>query len=193
MRGDRISQSRAVDFVQPGDGGRDETGAAAGIAQTAEKVDHCQDASPQCVLKRFAFLPVRLIAEPLWSSLDGIKRFGVGQGLPDQQVPFRVSEMTRLKGSPCSESMFGQDPETEPVDRRDIGPLNGHSLFDQPVGEKASTDTLSQFPRSGFREGDRKNFLGAHKFAFYPVGELRLDPMRFARPRTGRHNHETLI
>ena len=117
----------------------------------------------------------------------------MGQGLPDQQIPLGVAQVARLKRGARRKGMFRQEPEAQPVDGRDIGPLDRHGLLHQPIRKKARPNAFTQFTGRRFSEGHGKDTLRAHNLAFDPVGQLSLDAMRFARTRTGRHDDQTEI
>ena len=189
----RVSEGLAIDPVKPRQCRSDQARITPLIPQPAQEVDHGQHASPQGILDRLTLLPVGLIAEPLWRSLDRVQRACMRKRLPDQEVAFSVAQVAWLQGGAGSKGMFGQEPQTQPMDGRHIGPLDRHRFLNQSIGKKSYPDAFAQFAGGGLGEGHGKDAFGADDLALDPVGELGLDPMGLPSPCASGHDDQTEI
>ena len=80
------------------------------------------------------------MAKPFGIGGDLIQRQALADRLPDQQVLFRLVQVARLWRGPGSKGVFRQNPQSQTVDGRDIGPLNRKGGVNQPFLHQALPD-----------------------------------------------------
>jgi hypothetical protein len=89
--------------------------------------------------------------------------------------------------------VFGQQPEAQSVDSRDIGALDCHSLRNETIRQKPGSDTFPKFARSGLSERHGQDAFGLNHTALDPISELGLNAVGLAGAGTRGNDYQSMV